>query len=257
MHAALPCVAPRDAAVREPLVPQWIDRLTVAGQQLLSTSVESGTAVAAAPARRSRGGDHGGRERVDQRVPGGDPGRGQRQGQGHVGAAPPLTTAALPRLLAEAGGQGAAAYSPTRYFVEEVVSCFDDRDLHKTWTKVRIVHADRLFWFWRAVVMDSWLLAPFDRKQVVAMRISQERSNRLENLCWRIWHVVARKKQQVEWEYSRQLALRRLEQEQGSREAAEELSVSEGETKADAAQAQQALSPRSSEWACTSEAQSN
>jgi sucrose-phosphate synthase len=49
--------------------------------------------------------------------------------------------------------------------------------------------------------------------------------------------------EQVEWEYSRQLALRRLEQEQGSREAAEELSVSEGETtKADAAQQQQPLS---------------
>jgi hypothetical protein len=30
----------------------------------------------------------------------------------------------------------AATYSPTRYFVEEVVSRFDDRDLHKTWTKV-------------------------------------------------------------------------------------------------------------------------
>lgn len=35
--------------------------------------------------------------------------------------------------------QSAAAYSPTRYFVEEVVSRFDDRDLHKTWTKVRAV----------------------------------------------------------------------------------------------------------------------
>ena len=57
--------------------------------------------------------------------------RGQRHGQG--GAAPPL-----PRLPAEAGDQGAAAYSPTRYFVEEVVSRFDDRDLHKTWTKVRV-----------------------------------------------------------------------------------------------------------------------
>lgn len=66
--------------------------------------------------------------------------RGQRQGQ--QGGAPPVT-AALPRLLlagAEAGGQGAgAAYSPTRYFVEEVVSRFDDRDLHKTWTKVRSI----------------------------------------------------------------------------------------------------------------------
>ncbi|KAG2561175.1 hypothetical protein PVAP13_8KG147100 [Panicum virgatum] len=95
--------------------------------------------------------------------------------------------------LAEAS---AAAYSPTRYFVEEVVSHFDDRDLHRTWTKV------------------------------VAMRSSQERNNRLENLCWRIWHV-ARKKKQVEWEYSRQLARRRQEQELGSREAAEELSEGE------------------------------
>ncbi|KAG8089428.1 hypothetical protein GUJ93_ZPchr0011g28286 [Zizania palustris] len=110
---------------------------------------------------------------------------------------------ALPRLLADdaAAGAGAAVatYSPTRYFVEEVVSRFDDRDLHKTWTKV------------------------------VAMRNSQERNNRLENLCWRIWNV-ARKKKQVEREYSRQLSRRRLEQEMGSREAAEDLSEhSEGE----------------------------
>ena len=35
----------------------------------------------------------------------------------------------------------------------------------------------------------------------------------------------------MEWDYSRQLSLRRLEQEQGSREAAEELS--EGETTKD------------------------
>ncbi|KAF2910216.1 hypothetical protein DAI22_11g084900 [Oryza sativa Japonica Group] len=93
----------------------------------------------------------------------------------------------------------AATYSPTRYFVEEVVSRFDDRDLHKTWTKV------------------------------VAMRNSQERNNRLENLCWRIWNV-ARRKKQVEWEFSRQLSRRRLEQELGSREAAADLSeLSEGE----------------------------
>lgn len=128
--------------------------------------------------------------------------RGPWQQQG--GAA--SLTAALPRLLAEAGGQqGAAAYSPTRYFVEEVVSRFDDRDLHKTWTKV------------------------------VAMRNSQERSNRLVNLCWRIWHV-ARKKKQVQREYARQLAQRRLEQELGSREAAEELSDGEKDGAPDAAQ---------------------
>lgn len=32
-----------------------------------------------------------------------------------------------------------AAYSPTKYFVEEVVSRFDDSDLHKTWVKVVII----------------------------------------------------------------------------------------------------------------------
>ncbi|CAL4988817.1 unnamed protein product [Urochloa decumbens] len=113
--------------------------------------------------------------------------------------------ALAPRLLqAPAAADYAAAYSPTRYFVEEVVSRFDDRDLHRTWTKV------------------------------VAMRSSQERNNRLENLCWRIWHV-ARKKKQVEWEYSRQLTRRRLEQELGSREAAEELSEGEKEQRPEAA----------------------
>ncbi|KAK3120035.1 hypothetical protein QOZ80_9AG0680060 [Eleusine coracana subsp. coracana] len=117
----------------------------------------------------------------------------------------PLPLPRLPGLRDDDSSGGApsaaglAAYSPTRYFVEEVVSRFDDRDLHKTWTKV------------------------------VAMRNSQERNNRLENLCWRIWNV-ARKKKQVEWDFSRQLAQRRLEQEQGSREAAEDLAdLSEGE----------------------------
>jgi sucrose-phosphate synthase len=33
-----------------------------------------------------------------------------------------------------------AAYSPTKYFVEEVVNRFDDSDLHKTWVKVVIVY---------------------------------------------------------------------------------------------------------------------
>uniref|UniRef100_A0A0D9XQM1 Sucrose-phosphate synthase n=1 Tax=Leersia perrieri TaxID=77586 RepID=A0A0D9XQM1_9ORYZ len=110
---------------------------------------------------------------------------------------PPL----LPEDAATAAVVAAAesAYSPTKYFVEEVVSRFNDCDLHKTWTKV------------------------------VAMRNSQERNNRLENLCWRIWNV-ARKKKQVEWEFSRQLTRRRLEQEMGSREAAADLSeLSEGE----------------------------
>ncbi|RCV37695.1 hypothetical protein SETIT_8G083400v2 [Setaria italica] len=67
------------------------------------------------------------------------------------------------------------------------------------------------------------------------MRNSQERNNRLENLCWRIWNV-ARKKKQVEWEYSRQLARRRLEQELGRREAAEELSEGEKDQRPDSTQ---------------------
>lgn len=93
----------------------------------------------------------------------------------------------------------APRYSPTKYFVEEVVNRFDDADLHKTWTKV------------------------------VATRNSQERNNRLENMCWRIWHL-ARKRKQIEWEDARRLATRHLEREQGSKDASEDLSeLSEGE----------------------------
>ncbi|CAM0874907.1 unnamed protein product [Alopecurus aequalis] len=104
---------------------------------------------------------------------------------------PPLEPA--PALASE---ESSAMYNPTRYFVEEVVRSFDEQALHKTWTKV------------------------------VAMRNSQERSNRLENLCWRIWNVSRQKKQ----DYSREVARRKLEQELGSREAAEDLSeLSEGE----------------------------
>uniref|UniRef100_A0A453HH89 Glycosyltransferase subfamily 4-like N-terminal domain-containing protein n=1 Tax=Aegilops tauschii subsp. strangulata TaxID=200361 RepID=A0A453HH89_AEGTS len=107
---------------------------------------------------------------------------------------PPLEPA--PALASE---ESSAAYNPTRYFVEEVVRSFDDQALHKTWTKV------------------------------VAMRNSQERNNRLENLCWRIWNV-ARQKKQVERDYSQEVARRKQEQELGSLEAAEDLSeLSEGE----------------------------
>ncbi|WOL01578.1 putative sucrose-phosphate synthase 4 [Canna indica] len=90
-------------------------------------------------------------------------------------------------------------YSPTKYFVEEVVSRFDDADLHKTWVKV------------------------------VATRNSQERNNRLENMCWRIWHL-ARRKKQIEWEEARRLSKKRREWEQGRKDAAEDISeLSEGE----------------------------
>lgn len=90
-------------------------------------------------------------------------------------------------------------FSPTRYFVEEVVNSFDESDLHKTWIKV------------------------------IATRNTRERNNRLENMCWRIWHL-ARKKKQIAWDDAQRLAKRRLEREQGRSEAADDLSeLSEGE----------------------------
>ncbi|EEF40554.1 probable sucrose-phosphate synthase 4 [Ricinus communis] len=91
------------------------------------------------------------------------------------------------------------SFSPTRYFVEEVINSFDESDLHRTWVKV------------------------------IATRNTRERSNRLENMCWRIWHL-ARKKKKIEWDDAQRLAKRRLEREQGRNDAAEDLSeLSEGE----------------------------
>ncbi|ESR55020.1 hypothetical protein CICLE_v100186551mg, partial [Citrus x clementina] len=64
---------------------------------------------------------------------------------------------------------------------------------------------------------------------VIATRNTRERSNRLENMCWRIWHL-ARKKKQIAWEDAQRLAKRRLEREQGRNDAADDLSeLSEGE----------------------------
>ncbi|KAH0905618.1 hypothetical protein HID58_037445 [Brassica napus] len=91
-------------------------------------------------------------------------------------------------------------FNPTKYFVEEVVTGVDETDLHRTWLKV------------------------------VATRNSRERNSRLENMCWRIWHLT-RKKKQLEWEDSQRVANRRLEREQGRRDATEDLfeDLSEGE----------------------------
>eukprot|EP00262_Sarcandra_glabra_P017639 TRINITY_DN609_c0_g1_i1.p1 TRINITY_DN609_c0_g1~~TRINITY_DN609_c0_g1_i1.p1 ORF type:complete len:1023 (-),score=96.82 TRINITY_DN609_c0_g1_i1:436-3504(-) len=90
-------------------------------------------------------------------------------------------------------------FNPTKYFVEEVVNSFDESDLHRTWIKV------------------------------IAMRNTRERNNRLENMCWRIWHL-ARRKKQIEWDDARRFAKRRFEREQGRNDAAEDLSeLSEGE----------------------------
>ncbi|XP_057494113.1 probable sucrose-phosphate synthase 2 [Actinidia eriantha] len=91
-------------------------------------------------------------------------------------------------------------FNPTKYFVEEVVTGVDETDLHRTWIKV------------------------------VATRNTRERSSRLENMCWRIWHLT-RKKKQLEWEDFQRMAHRRWEREQGRRDATEDMSedLSEGE----------------------------
>ncbi|CAM8893059.1 unnamed protein product [Rhodiola kirilowii] len=93
-----------------------------------------------------------------------------------------------------------AHFNPTKYFVEEVVTGVDESDLHRTWIKV------------------------------VATRNTRERSFRLENMCWRIWHL-ARKKKQLESEDQQRVAYRRWEREQGLRDATEDMSedLSEGE----------------------------
>jgi hypothetical protein len=79
-----------------------------------------------------------------------------------------------PRSPVAAGGSPTAAagprgphmnFNPTHYFVEEVVKGVDESDLHRTWIKV------------------------------VATRNARERSTRLENMCWRIWHLARMKKQ--------------------------------------------------------------
>ncbi|CAA2969878.1 probable sucrose-phosphate synthase 2 [Olea europaea subsp. europaea] len=91
-------------------------------------------------------------------------------------------------------------FNPTKYFVEEVVSGVDETDLHRTWIKV------------------------------VATRNTKERSSRLENMCWRIWHLT-RKKKQLEWEDLQRLATWRWEREQGRKDVTEDMSedLSEGE----------------------------
>ncbi|XP_071692233.1 sucrose-phosphate synthase 4 [Rutidosis leptorrhynchoides] len=90
-------------------------------------------------------------------------------------------------------------FNPTNYFVEEVVNSVDESDLHQTWIKV------------------------------IATRNTHERSNRLENMCWRIWHLT-RKKKQIAVDNAQRLAKRRAEREKRRHDAEEDLSeLSEGE----------------------------
>eukprot|EP01018_Ginkgo_biloba_P012399 Gb_17607 [translate_table: standard] len=92
------------------------------------------------------------------------------------------------------------AFNPTKYFIDEVVHGTDEIDIHHYWVKV------------------------------TATKNPEERNNRLENLCWRIWHISRRKKQ-VQWEGAQRQQKRRKEREQGRRDVTEDLSedLSEGE----------------------------
>lgn len=91
-------------------------------------------------------------------------------------------------------------FSPARYFVDEVVTGSDESALYRTWMRA------------------------------TATRIVQERSGRMENLCWRIWHLYRRKKK-MEWDTAQRMAKLHLEDEQCHREVAgdfsEELSEAE------------------------------
>ncbi|CAH1424267.1 unnamed protein product [Lactuca virosa] len=90
-------------------------------------------------------------------------------------------------------------FNPTNYFVEEVVNSVDESDLHRTWIKV------------------------------IATRNTRQKSNRLENMCWRIWHLT-RKKKQIALEDTQKLTKRRIEREKGRNDAAEDLlELSDGE----------------------------
>ncbi|URD94962.1 sucrose-phosphate synthase [Musa troglodytarum] len=110
-------------------------------------------------------------------------------------AGPSIEAAKASLLLRERG-----RFSPTRYFVEEVITGFDETDLYKTWVRA------------------------------AAMRSPQERNTRLENMCWRIWNL-ARKKKQIECEEAQGISKRRLERERARRDATADMSedLSEGE----------------------------
>ncbi|KAG9138668.1 hypothetical protein Leryth_018558 [Lithospermum erythrorhizon] len=107
---------------------------------------------------------------------------------------PGLDDARSSLLLRERG-----RFSPTRYFVEEVIG-FDETDLHRSWLRAQ------------------------------ATRSPKERNTRLENMCWRIWNL-ARQKKQIEGEQAKWTNKRRLERERGRREAVADMSedLSEGE----------------------------
>lgn len=91
-------------------------------------------------------------------------------------------------------------FSPARYFVEEVISGFDETDLIRSWACASSIHD------------------------------SQERNTRLENMSWRIWNL-ARKKKQIEYEEARRKMKKFQDRERARNQLKMEMSqdLSEGE----------------------------
>lgn len=87
--------------------------------------------------------------------------------------------------------KGDSAVTTTRYFVNEITES-NETDLHRTWMKA------------------------------TALKNVHDRGTRLENFCWRIWHIT-RKKHEMEWTEAKRLAQRELEREEGRLEASEDM----------------------------------
>ncbi|CAM0909260.1 unnamed protein product [Alopecurus aequalis] len=131
-----------------------------------------------------------------------DAGKGASGGGGGGGGGGVGGGGDRPSLLLRERGH----FSPARYFVEEVITGYDETDLYKTWSRAN------------------------------AMRSPQERNTRLENMTWRIWNL-ARKKKEVE--EANRLLKRRLETEKPRTDATTEMSedLFEGEKGEDAGDA--------------------
>ncbi|XP_024536141.1 probable sucrose-phosphate synthase 3 [Selaginella moellendorffii] len=111
----------------------------------------------------------------------------------HRNCAPSSRSSPKNRVGAEETRQ---VWRVSRYFVEEVVSKFEERDIHQSWAKATVRRNDKI------------------------------QSVRLENLCWRIW-FERRKWKRIESERAQGRAAR----ERGQRDAEEELleDLSDGE----------------------------
>ncbi|KAK2992465.1 hypothetical protein RJ640_011604 [Escallonia rubra] len=141
-------------------------------------------------------------------------------------------------------------FSPTRYFVEEVITGFDETDLHRSWARVRPldlqtslstafafiilqkVEADKIAKEGVCVgINDLQMAKNMKCMQASSIRNSQERNTRLENMCWRIWNL-ARQKKQLEGEEEQRTRKKRFERERGRREVIADMSedLSEGES---------------------------